>query len=209
MAGSRRSRSPGRPRGWRSTGSVVVHGDGGPRTFSLDGGPRRVRLHQGDPAPQHRLALGLRDRAARRRDRPRLQPRPRASPGSGSGHGRTPCGSTADPSALDARTRFEFDRSDVMQPWHVTTQDGTVRLRFDPVAAHNEFLDVKAVRSLFIQPVGHFSGEIDVDGRTHVLDRVPGCRRGLGHPLVARGSWPALEAGTDGRGAAVGASAAH
>ncbi len=88
------------------------------------------------------------------------------------------------PSALDARTRFEFDRTDVMRPWHVTTQDGTVRLRFDPVAAHNEFLDVKAVRSLFIQPVGHFSGEIDVDGRTHVLDRSARCRRGLGHPLV-------------------------
>lgn len=78
------------------------------------------------------------------------------------------------PSALDARTRFEFDRADVMQPWRVTTVDGTVRLRFDPVATHNEFLDVKAVRSLFIQPVGHFSGEIDVDGQTHVLDQVPG-----------------------------------
>jgi len=78
------------------------------------------------------------------------------------------------PSALDARTRFEFDRGEVMRPWRVTTKDGTVRLRFDPVAAHNEYLDVKAVRSLFIQPVGHFSGEIDVDGRTHVLDRLPG-----------------------------------
>jgi Domain of unknown function (DUF2804), C-terminal/Domain of unknown function (DUF2804), N-terminal len=78
------------------------------------------------------------------------------------------------PTPLDARTRFVFERADVMQPWRVSTQDATVRLRFDPVAAHNEFLDVKAVRSLFIQPVGHFSGEIDVDGRTYVLDQVPG-----------------------------------
>jgi hypothetical protein len=61
-----------------------------------------------------------------------------------------------------------------MRPWRVTTADGMVRLRFEPVAAHNEFLDVKAVRSLFIQPVGHFSGEIDVAGRTYVLERVPG-----------------------------------
>ena len=48
------------------------------------------------------------------------------------------------PTALDARTRFEFDRGDVMRPWRITTADGTVRLRFDPVAAHDEFLDVKA-----------------------------------------------------------------
>jgi hypothetical protein len=78
------------------------------------------------------------------------------------------------PSALDARTSFEFDPGDVMRPWLITTADGTVRLRFDPVAAHNEYLDVKAVRSLFIQPLGHFSGEIDVAGRTYVIDRMPG-----------------------------------
>jgi hypothetical protein len=78
------------------------------------------------------------------------------------------------PIALDARTHFDFDAGDVMRPWRITTADGTVRLRFDPVAAHNEFLDVRAVRSLFIQPLGHFSGEIDVAGRTYVIDRMPG-----------------------------------
>ena len=51
---------------------------------------------------------------------------------------------------------------------------GRVRLRFEPVAAHDERIDLKVLRSLFIQPVGHFSGEIDVDGRTYVLDRLPG-----------------------------------
>jgi hypothetical protein len=78
------------------------------------------------------------------------------------------------PTALDARTRFDFDPADVMKPWRITTADGTVRLRFDPLAAHNEYLDVKLLRSLFIQPMGHFTGEIDVAGRTYVIDRLPG-----------------------------------
>ena len=59
------------------------------------------------------------------------------------------------------------------------------------MAAHNEFLDVKAVHSLFIQPVGHFSGEIDVDGRIDVLDRVPGVVEDSGHPLVGAADHPA------------------
>ncbi len=46
----------------------------GPRAFSLDGGIGGIRLHQGLPAPEHRVALGLRDRSAGGRDRPRLQP---------------------------------------------------------------------------------------------------------------------------------------
>ena len=78
------------------------------------------------------------------------------------------------PIAVDAHTRFEFDRGDVMRPWRMTTADGTVRLRFVPLAAHTEYLDVKAVRSLFIQPMGHFTGELDVAGRTYVIDRMPG-----------------------------------
>ncbi len=78
------------------------------------------------------------------------------------------------PFPLDARTRFEFDRTDILAPWTMSTLDGSVRLRFEPLAAHNEHLDVKVLCSHFVQPVGHFSGEIVVDGRTHVLDHVPG-----------------------------------
>ena len=78
------------------------------------------------------------------------------------------------PHPLDARTRFEFDWTDVMAPWRMATLDGTVRLRFEPLAAHNEHLDVKVLRSHFVQPVGHFIGEIDVAGRTYVIDRMPG-----------------------------------
>ncbi len=74
-----------------------------------------------------------------------------------------------------------------MQPWTVTTQDGSVRLRFEPVAAHDERIDLKVLRSLFIQPVGHFSGEIDVDGPDLRARPAAGCRRGPGHRSGSRG----------------------
>jgi len=163
----------GKTAGLAVAGSLTVHGDEDARTFSLDGGlggydytkgmlPRNTawRWAYGTGVLLDGTVLGF-----------------NMSEGfSGVGERSRENAVWIDgrPSALDARTHFEFDRTDVMRPWRVTTEDGTVRLRFDPVAAHNEFLDVKAVRSLFIQPVGHFSGEIDVDGQTHVLDRVPG-----------------------------------
>ena len=163
----------GKTSGLAVAGDVVVHGEEGRRAFSLDGGiggydytkgflPRntawRWAYGTGRLADGTVLGFNLSEGFSGVGERSRenavwIDGRPRP---------------------LDARTRFVFEGSDVMQPWQVSTQDRTVRLRFDPVAAHNEFLDVKAVRSLFIQPVGHFSGEIDVDGRTHVLDRVPG-----------------------------------
>jgi hypothetical protein len=163
----------GKTAGLAVAGSVVVHGPGGARTLSLDGGlggydytkgmlPRRTawRWAYGTGRLADGTVVGF-----------------NMSEGfSGVGERSRENAVWVDgrPSALDARTRFEFDRTDVMRPWRVTTADGMVRLRFEPVAAHNEFLDVKAVRSLFIQPVGHFSGEIDVAGRTYVLERVPG-----------------------------------
>ena len=163
----------GKTAGLAVAGDVVVHGPGGSRALTLDGGwggydytkgllPRCTawRWAYGTGRLDDGTVLGF-----------------NISEGfSGVGERSRENAVWIDgrPSALDARSRFEFDRADVMRPWRVTTADGTVRLRFEPVAAHNEYLDVKAVRSLFIQPVGHFSGEIDVDGRTHVLERVPG-----------------------------------
>jgi hypothetical protein len=78
------------------------------------------------------------------------------------------------PFPVDPRLHFRFDRGDVLAPWQVTTEDGSVRLRFDPLAAHRESVDVGVLRSRFVQPMGHFSGELDVAGRTYVIDRLPG-----------------------------------
>jgi hypothetical protein len=163
----------GKTSGLAVAGDVAVHGDGEARAFGLDGGlggydytkgmlPRttawRWAYGTGRLADGTVLGFNLSEGFS----------------GVGERSRENAVWIDGRPSALDPRTRFEFDRTDVMLPWRVTTADGTVRLRFDPVAAHNEYLDVKAVRSLFIQPVGHFSGEVDVDGQTHVLDRVPG-----------------------------------
>jgi hypothetical protein len=163
----------GKTSGLAVAGDVAVHGDGEARAFGLDGGlggydytkgmlPRttawRWAYGTGRLADGTVLGFNLSEGFS----------------GVGERSRENAVWIDGRPSALDPRTRFEFDRTDVMLPWRVTTADGTVRLRFDPVAAHNEYLDVKAVRSLFIQPVGHFSGEVDVDGQTHVLERVPG-----------------------------------
>ena len=159
--------------GMRVTGQLVVHGDGGTATYSLDGGfggydytkgllPRntawRWAYGTGRLADGTVLGFNIVDGFA----------------GVGERSRENAVWIDGQPTALDARTRFEFDPGDVMKPWRITTADGTVRLRFDPVAAHNEFLDVKAVRSLLIQPMGHFTGEIDAAGRTYVIDRMPG-----------------------------------
>ena len=145
----------------KTSGMPVTGQRRGPRRGgSRDVQPRRrvrwVRLHEGHPTPEHRLALGLWDRAPGRRDRAGFTIVEGFS-GVGERSRENAVWIDGRPTALDARTRFEFDPGDVMKPWRITTADGTVRLRFDPVAAHNEYLDVKAVRSLFIQPIGHFT----------------------------------------------------
>ena len=176
--------------GMRVTGQLVVHGDDGPATYSLDGGfggydytkgllPRntawRWAYGTGQLADGTVLGFNIVDSFAGVGERSRenavwIDGRPRA---------------------LDARTRFEFDRTDVMQPWHVTTEDGTVRLRFDPVAAHNEFLDVKA-RPQPVHPTHGSFHRRDRRGRADVRHRPDAwCRRGPGHPLVGGGlEWP-------------------
>ena len=163
----------GEDRRHAGSGQLVVHGEGGSRTYSLDGGfggydytkgllPRTTswrwaygtgRLDDGSV-----LGFNIVDGFS----------------GVGERSRENVVWIDGRPTALDARTRFEFDRGDVMRPWRISTADGAVRLRFDPVATHDEYIDVRLLRSLFIQPVGHFTGEIDVAGRTYVLDRMPG-----------------------------------
>jgi Domain of unknown function (DUF2804), C-terminal/Domain of unknown function (DUF2804), N-terminal len=159
--------------GMQVTGQFVVHAEGGSTTYSLDGGFGGYDYTKGI-LPRNtiwRWAYGT-----GRLDEGTVLGFTIVDGFSGVGERSRENAVWIDgqPTALDARTHFEFDPGDVMKPWRITTADGTVRLRFDPVAAHNEYLDVRAVRSLFIQPMGHFSGEIDVAGRTYVIDRMPG-----------------------------------
>lgn len=45
---------------------------------------------------------------------------------------------------------------------------------FNPVGAHHEERDLKVVKSHFVQPVGLFSGFVEVDGRKVPVKDVPG-----------------------------------
>lgn len=72
------------------------------------------------------------------------------------------------------RAKFSFDKRELLDPWTVATDDGVLRLGFKPIHAHRELRDYKLLRSNFTQPVGLFSGEARVDGRTLRFEAVPG-----------------------------------
>ncbi len=70
--------------------------------------------------------------------------------------------------------KFEYNRSNPLEAWRVRSADGAVDLRFAPVHAHREERDYKIVRSRFVQPLGLFEGNIEVDGKVVVVERLPG-----------------------------------
>ena len=78
------------------------------------------------------------------------------------------------PHSLDPAARILFDSGDTSHPWQVTTPDGAVDLLFTPLAEHRENLNLGAVRSRYVQPVGHFSGTMHIGGETVVVDALPG-----------------------------------
>lgn len=71
--------------------------------------------------------------------------------------------------------RFTFDRAHPLAPWQVTTTDGAVDLRFDPVGMHAEERDLVLIRSNFVQPVGTFHGTLRLPDREEIpIDGVAG-----------------------------------
>jgi len=72
------------------------------------------------------------------------------------------------------RARFRWDRSDPRAPWSVRTVDGCVDLVFTPYAMHAEHKDLALVTSRFIQPIGVFSGTVELDGARLDVRGVPG-----------------------------------
>lgn len=78
------------------------------------------------------------------------------------------------PHPLDPRVRIEFDESEPTAPWRVTTADGAVDLAFVPLAIHRERVNLGAIRSRFLQPTGHFTGTVRVDGQSIPVTGLPG-----------------------------------
>ncbi|NTX01978.1 DUF2804 family protein [Myxococcus sp. CA040A] len=73
-----------------------------------------------------------------------------------------------------ADVRFEYRHMELMRPWKVTTVDGSVDLRFQPVYVHAEDREEALVRSKFEQPMGLFEGTVTVGGKALQLSNVPG-----------------------------------
>ena len=76
--------------------------------------------------------------------------------------------------AIDPDATIDFDEDNPDKPWHVQTSDGKVDLVFTPIGVHRESLNLRLVRSRFLQPVGEFSGSIRLGRRTLGVDRLPG-----------------------------------
>jgi len=73
-------------------------------------------------------------------------------------------------------SRFDFDRARPLEPWHITTADGCVDLRFTPEGLRSENKNLGVAVSRYVQPVGTFSGTVRAhpDADPRVIDRVPG-----------------------------------
>ncbi|UJR81614.1 DUF2804 domain-containing protein [Sandaracinus amylolyticus] len=70
--------------------------------------------------------------------------------------------------------RFEFDRDAYDRAWRITTPDGAVDLAFEVSGIHREDLDLRLVKSRFVQPSGTFRGAVRAGDRTLVIENVPG-----------------------------------
>jgi hypothetical protein len=70
--------------------------------------------------------------------------------------------------------RFEYDPSHPERPWRVTSTCGSIDLRFEPRAVHDERKDLIVARSQFVQPLGAFTGRVTVDGVEHRVEALAG-----------------------------------
>ncbi|NOZ15501.1 MAG: DUF2804 domain-containing protein [Betaproteobacteria bacterium] len=71
---------------------------------------------------------------------------------------------------------FDFDAKQPLQPWHVRSANRLVDLTFTPEGARSENKNLLIAASRYIQPIGHFDGEIvDPDtGIRHAVQGLPG-----------------------------------
>ncbi|TAM09845.1 MAG: DUF2804 domain-containing protein [Nevskiaceae bacterium] len=73
-----------------------------------------------------------------------------------------------------AGAQFDYDRENLMAPWHIHDATGAVDLRFTPAAEHREVLNVAVFASNFHQLFGIFDGRVCADGTVLALAGIPG-----------------------------------
>lgn len=69
---------------------------------------------------------------------------------------------------------FRFNAADPLDPWQISTEDGTVDVTFRPLHAHRDVRNLRILRSRFVQPLGFFTGGLRFGGRGITLSELPG-----------------------------------
>ena len=74
------------------------------------------------------------------------------------------------------RTRFHYDRNDLLSPWRISDDDDIIDLTFHPENQRSQHINFGLVASQFTQPYGRFTGTIrgPESGHTYTLDKVLG-----------------------------------
>jgi len=72
--------------------------------------------------------------------------------------------------------RFIVDRKDIMQPWHIFTEDDCLDVIFTPEAARRETRNLRIAASRYVQPLGTFTGWVRAtpDAPKRIVDTLPG-----------------------------------
>ncbi len=55
---------------------------------------------------------------------------------------------------------FDFNKQDPLAPWHISTSDGLLDLRFEPEGMRAENKDLLVAASSYVQPIGVFRGMV-------------------------------------------------
>jgi uncharacterized protein DUF2804 len=70
--------------------------------------------------------------------------------------------------------RFTFDRSAILTPWQIATEDGRLAVAFNPVGQHREERNLLLARSRLAQVLGTFTGTVDTGRGPVRITSVPG-----------------------------------
>lgn len=60
--------------------------------------------------------------------------------------------------------RFDYNRDALLEPWYITSEDGSVELRFHPEGRYQEKMNVGVFATNFNQLFGRFEGELRLPG---------------------------------------------
>lgn len=72
------------------------------------------------------------------------------------------------------RAVFQWNAQDLMDEWKVETLDQKIRLTFMPKFIHKEHKNLLVIKSIFAQPVGVFSGTVELEDRCFTFTNAGG-----------------------------------